>query len=136
MGTHSLIFRAHSSSRYSVAALLGAVEIDHRLNDLGTYAPLKVDYHQIRNLLEKSNVMIAFSVMSTQINRVREEVQALREQFGKRITLVAGGPHASARPNDLLSIGFDYVVIGEGEHVFPEILSNYLNDKDLTTIEG
>ncbi|MHA1883343.1 MAG: TIGR04013 family B12-binding domain/radical SAM domain-containing protein [Candidatus Thorarchaeota archaeon] len=136
MGTHSLIFRAHSSSRYSVAVLLGAVEIDHRLNDLGTYAPLKVDYHQIRNLLEKSNVMIAFSVMSTQINRVREEVQALREQFGKRITLVAGGPHASARPNDLLGIGFDYVVIGEGEHVFPEMLSNYLNDKDLTTIEG
>lgn len=136
LGNHSLIFQAHTSSRYSVAALLGAVEIDSRLNDLEVYAPLKVDYHQIRKLLEKNNVMIAHSVMSTQIDRIKDEVKALRDRFGKQITLIAGGPHASARPNDLLAIGFDYVVIGEGEQVFPEILYNFVNDKAPTTIEG
>ena len=73
-----------------MAALLGTVEIDPRLNDLEIYAPLKVDYHQIRKLLEKRNVMIAHSVMSTQIDRVRDEVKAIRDRFGKQITLQPG----------------------------------------------
>lgn len=38
-----------------------------------------------------------------------------------KITTVAGGPHATIAPHDLLG-AFDYVVQGEGELAFPELL--------------
>jgi B12-binding domain/radical SAM domain protein len=67
---------------------------------------------------------------------VREEVNTLRKQFGSAVTLIAGGPHASTRPTDLVDLGFDYVVIGEGEHVFPELLLTLMNEIDPETISG
>jgi len=134
--SHSLIFRAHSSSRYSVAALLGAVELDSRLVDLEVHAPIEISNNKIAKLLEKSSVIFAHSVMSTQLDRIREEVKLIRERFGNKITLVAGGPHASARPQNLLEIGFDYVVVGEGEKVFPDLLHHFLNDREPIDIPG
>ncbi|MHA2373469.1 MAG: TIGR04013 family B12-binding domain/radical SAM domain-containing protein [Candidatus Thorarchaeota archaeon] len=136
MSSHTLIFRAHSSSRYSVAALLGAVEIDSRLSDLTILAPVETSHSLIQKHLEGSHVIIAHSVMSTQLDRVREEINTLREQFGSTVTLIAGGPHASTRPIDLVELGFDYIVIGEGEHVFPELLLTLMNEKDPETISG
>ena len=134
--SHSLIFRAHSSSRYSVAALLGAVELDSRLVDLEVHAPIEISNNKIAKLLEKGSVIFAHSVMSTQLDRIREEVKLIRGRFGNNITLVAGGPHASARPQNLLEIGFDYVVVGEGEKVFPDLLHHFLNDREPTDIPG
>lgn len=46
---------------------------------------------------------------------------AIAKKMG--ITTVAGGPHATVAPRDLLG-AFDYVVQGEGELVFPELLKN------------
>lgn len=39
-------------------------------------------------------------------------------------TLVAGGPHASCDPKSCLEAGFNYVVIGDGEQAFLEILKH------------
>ncbi len=74
--------------------------------------------------------------MSTQVARVEREVKDTRTRFGRKVTLVAGGPHASARPRDLLDMGFDYVVVGEGEASFRELLWALTNDKDPATIQG
>ncbi len=134
--SYTLVFRAHSSSRYSVAALLGAIEIDERLQDLEIKAPVH-DYREtIRKAERRGEVIVAFSVISTQIERVRREVAELRREHGKRVVLIAGGPHASARPEDLLQVGFDYVVIGEGEQRFPELLWRLMNQEDATNIQG
>ncbi|MHA2047584.1 MAG: TIGR04013 family B12-binding domain/radical SAM domain-containing protein [Candidatus Thorarchaeota archaeon] len=104
LSTHSLIFRAHSSSRYSVAALVPT--------------------------------FLAHSVMSTQTDRVYGEVKEIREKIGKSITMIGGGPHASARPQELLENGFDFVVVGEGEKTFPELLWYLINDRDPHDIQG
>jgi len=41
----------------------------------------------------------------------------------KNITVVVGGPHASVRPKDCLSSeNIDFVVMGEGEHTFLELI--------------
>ena len=136
LGLESLIFRAHSSARYSLAALIGAIEIDQRLTDLNVIAPLELTDKIIQKSIAKGQVMIAHSVMSTQINRVRQEIHELRDKFGSSILLVAGGPHASAKPSELLEIGFDFVIIGEGEHALPELLSRLMNSKRVDGIQG
>jgi len=136
VGVYSLIFRAHTSSRYSVAALLGSIEIDPRLQYLNVHAPVDSPDSLIEQELVHGNVVLAHSIMSTQTDRIAHEVHHIKNKFGNRVTLLAGGPHASARPSELLEMGFDYVVIGEGESVFGEFLYRLLNDSDPTSVPG
>ena len=130
LDSHTLIFRAHSSSRYSLAALVGVIEIDHRLSELAVEAPIELSLKTIQKSVEKGPTILAHSVMSTQTDRIYKEVRDVREKFGSSVTIIGGGPHASARPKDLLDNGFDYVVIGEGEETFPELLWYLMNDRD------
>ncbi len=136
MGLHSLIFRAHSTSRYSIAALLGSIETDPRLTHIKVIAPIGSIERAIEQGLKQGSVIVAHSVMSTQLDRVKEELQTTRGRFGKDVVMIAGGPHASSRPGELLDIGFDYVAIGEGESIFREFLWHMDNDRDPTTIPG
>ena len=118
----SLIFRAHASSRYSVAALVGALEIDNRLLDIDIDAPPRLSSKGIEKKIERGTVVLAYSVMSTQTKKVYEEIKSLRHQFGDNLKIIGGGAHASARPKELLANGFDFVVVGEGEKTFPDLL--------------
>ncbi|MFW9845698.1 MAG: cobalamin-dependent protein [Candidatus Thorarchaeota archaeon] len=136
MGSHHLIFRAHSSSRYSVAALLGSIESDHRLTEVQVSAPLELSMNAIQKEVEKGEVIIAQSVMSTQTERVFSECREVKRRFGNSVTLVAGGPHASARPSDLIEAGFDFVVIGEGEQTFRDLMWHLINDEDPERLKG
>jgi B12-binding domain/radical SAM domain protein len=136
LGIQSLIFRAHPSSRYSVATLIGVVETDPRLVELEVSAPIELSDDLIRLAVEKGPTVIAHSVMSTQVIRVFQEVKQTKKKFGKKVLHVAGGPHASARPGELLDAGFDYVVIGEGERAFPDLLWHLFTDKEPTGILG
>lgn len=136
LGLRTLIFSTHSSSRYSVAALIGAVETHPGLLDIQVEAPLEVSHAQIASALKMGDVVIAHSVMSTQLDRVYAEVKSVRNRFGEDVKFVGGGAHASARPEDLLQHGFDYVVIGEGERTFPELLLSLMEDRDPASIRG
>ncbi|MGY5881392.1 MAG: cobalamin-dependent protein, partial [Candidatus Thorarchaeota archaeon] len=136
MSSHSLIFRTHSSSRYSVAALVGTLELDYRLVDLDIQAPLDLSLKSIRKTIERGPTIIAQSLMSTQTKRVYEEVQEIRDHFGNDVTIIGGGAHASIRPKELLTNGFDYVVVGEGEYAFPELVWYLMNDKDPSDISS
>lgn len=48
---------------------------------------------------------------------------------------IAGGPHASARPEKTLRF-FDYVVIGEGEETLPELMRILKNGEDVSSVMG
>ncbi|MHA2192513.1 MAG: TIGR04013 family B12-binding domain/radical SAM domain-containing protein [Candidatus Thorarchaeota archaeon] len=131
-----MIFHTHSSTRYSVAALLGSIETDHRLTELKVSAPLELSDSMIQQEIERRRVVIAQSVMSTQIDRVFRESRKIRNRFGNSVVLVGGGPHASARPKELLDAGFDFVVVGEGEETFRELMWCLINDDDPANIDG
>ncbi|MEE9353300.1 MAG: hypothetical protein V3U94_02625, partial [Candidatus Thorarchaeota archaeon] len=105
MESHTLVFSAHSSSRYSLAALLGAVETDPRLADLHVVAPLELTESMLEKTAAQGQLIIAHSVMSTQTERVYHEVNKTRRKLGSGATLIAGGAHASARPGELLDAG-------------------------------
>lgn len=119
-----------------MAALLGAIEIDSRLSGLDIKAPVQDMEGVVHHSLKKGPVIIAFSVMSTQLERVKREVSELRGLYNDSVVLVSGGPHASARPLDLLDIGFDYVVVGEGEYSFPELVYGLHSGDDIGSIPG
>ena len=136
LASHSLIFRTHSSSRYSVAALIGALELDERLAELDIEAPLSLSIDEIQNSVNKGPTIIAQSLMSTQTGRVYGEVKRIRARFGKEVIIVGGGAHASVRPKELIANGFDYAVVGEGEVVFPELIWELMNGGDPTRIQG
>jgi B12-binding domain/radical SAM domain protein len=74
--------------------------------------------------------------MSTQIDRVFRESKMVRDRFGDSVILVAGGPHASARPRELLDAGFDFVVVGEGEKTFRDLMWCLINDDDPANLDG
>lgn len=134
--SHILLFSAHSSSRYSLAALIGAIETDHRLCELTIEAPVRITTKKIRTSAAKGSTIIAHSVMSTQTKRIYKEIKDVRSKFGNSVIIVGGGPHASARPLELLEIGFDYAVVGEGEKTFLELLWHLMNDADPADIAG
>lgn len=133
---HTLIFRFYQQSRYSVAALLGAIECDPKLSGLRVLAPPRPPNETIRKHLRQGHVTVAYSVMSTQVDRVSDEVRRLRSQFGNTVTLLAGGPHASARPWELLDAGFDHVLVGEGEQAFPEMVWRLMSGGNVGGVEG
>jgi B12-binding domain/radical SAM domain protein len=85
---------------------------------------------------DKDIIIIAHSVMSTQTRRIYKEVRHVRELLGEDVVIIGGGPHASARPRELLAHGFDYVVIGEGESVFPELVVRLLSGENPLELRG
>jgi B12-binding domain/radical SAM domain protein len=134
--SHTLIFQTHSSSRYSIAALIGALELDERLADLDIQAPLSLSIDSIQKSVNKGPTVIAQSLMSTQTGRVYGEVKRIRDRFGKDVVIVGGGAHASILPRELIANGFDYAVVGEGEVVFPELMWKLMKGEDPTQIQG
>lgn len=91
-------FRRNRKNMYSIAALLPLVE-GAGLAD----GP-------------KEGIML-YSFASAQAEEVRREVESSKVEA----VYVAGGPHPSARPEEVLQ-HFDYVVIGEGEATLPELI--------------
>lgn len=136
LNSHSLIFRTHSSSRYSVAALVGSLELDNRLKDLEIQAPISLSLKSIQKAIDRGHTIIAHSVMSTQTDRVYKDVKQIRDHFGNQVTIIGGGAHASIRPKELLANGFDYVVVGEGEHALPNLIWHLVNDIDPLNTPG
>ncbi|KAF2957183.1 B12-binding domain/radical SAM domain-containing protein [Thermotoga sp. Ku-13t] len=108
-----LIFRQTKFNRYSIVALLSAVVsrldsveivIARRLEDIVSFP---------------TDSFVAYSFMSFDLKQVREEVKLLKS---KGYTLLAGGPHPTAQPEECLAMGFDHVFIGDGEENLIEFL--------------
>ena len=57
-------------------------------------------------------------------------------QYKKSSILVAGGVHASLKPEEVLSNGFAYVMCGEGEITFSKFLDSIEEKKDVRLVPG
>lgn len=69
------------------------------------------------------------TVTSVSLHRAKE-ILALIKQNNPEAVVVAGGPHPSCLPNETLAEGFDYVIAGEGEYTFLNLVKSYYS-KDL-----
>ncbi len=139
----ALIFVRTPYNANSVAALTGALEVDRRFSGLAIHflwddAELG---RQVRELAkEGERPVVAFSFATANVPQVVKVVGRLRRCLCSErlanVTLVAGGPHPSGDPEGTLEMGFDVVVVGEGERTFPDLLARLFAGDSLTGLAG
>ncbi|MEN6292988.1 MAG: radical SAM protein [Methanobacterium sp.] len=94
-------------------------------------------YEDLTNLLfkEKPDV-VAITVMTFTILDAIKTAETIKS-FDSSIKVVFGGPHPHIFPDETVNLNFvDYVVIGEGEITFSELLDNLLDPEKLLHVKG
>src|SRR3990172_1406198 len=82
-----------------------------------------VDTQTLGRILEEEKPsVLGISIYTYAIHEAVQWAKVARALFPE-IRIVAGGHHPTAMPEQFLCEGFDYVVIGEGESTFAELLS-------------
>jgi B12-binding domain/radical SAM domain protein len=139
----ALVFVRTSYNANSVAALTGALEVDPRFADLAIHflwddADL---VSQVGELAEEGErLVVAFSFATANALEVAGTLGRLCRCLHNRkltdVALVAGGPHPSGDLEGTLGMGFDVVVVGEGERTFPDLLARLFDGDPLTDLPG
>jgi len=107
-------FRYNSKNSYSIAALMPLVEAGIAREP-------------------KDGIML-YSFATAQAAEIYREVSEARVTKIEAI-FIAGGPHPSALPEEVLE-HFDFVVIGEGEETLPELLQAIKEGQDPAGVKG
>ncbi|NLX64813.1 MAG: TIGR04013 family B12-binding domain/radical SAM domain-containing protein [Clostridiaceae bacterium] len=136
-----LLFWDTSLNKYSINALLGALENTCELFDIidvGFFTKPADIYADIDDLKKYEIVITAFSFFTPQIWNVHDLMNQLKPISKElNIIFVAGGPHATGDPERTITkLGFDYVIIGEGEVTFPAFILRMIESKDLSGLKG
>jgi len=130
-----LFFKYSKFTKYSIAALIGSIETNKFLQDLEIKIGVLDDFFKI-NTNNFNKIFIAISILSTQLGKIKDEVIKIRERFHDNIIIIGGGPHATAKPRLTIKLGFDYLVIGEGEQIFPTLLEYCIKENEIDTLNG
>ncbi|RLE58513.1 MAG: TIGR04013 family B12-binding domain/radical SAM domain-containing protein [Thermoprotei archaeon] len=128
-----IIFRFTRENRNSIAYLLGALENRGFTNDI----ILSEDIINDVVTFSDRKIIVLYSLMATQIPNLYYEVKdlySLKKKYD--IVLVAGGPYPSGDPTGAIKMGFDYVVLGEGEDTLPKLLLRLIHEKSVEDING
>jgi B12-binding domain/radical SAM domain protein len=134
-----LIFYYHRLNSYSFNALAGAVDADPLLSDLPIDIALTEE--QLRTfvairLTRRGHVSVALSILTCQFPGMRRFIRQLRSEFGTGITIIAGGPHVTARPEEVLDAGADIAVRGEAETLFPGSLRSIESGQPMRGVQS
>ncbi len=136
----TLVLLDAKPNRHSMNALLGALETDRDLDDLDLrLAAGDVQFgRQIAEALAAGKRPIAaVSCTTRQLPRVRELITANRPvDDPSRVLWIAGGPHPTADPEGTLRLGFDAVVLGEGEATLLDLLKTIAAGGEFAGVPG
>ncbi|MFW9829620.1 MAG: cobalamin-dependent protein, partial [Candidatus Thorarchaeota archaeon] len=129
----------HKHNFYSLNAILGALETDQIFQNLDFFFVRENDdlIEKVEKLVIKyPKVVIAISFFTTQIFATRELVKKLKHRFKNEIIIIAGGSHPTGDPSGTLNMGFDIVVIGEGEKTIIELIQKIINNHSIEIVKG
>jgi B12-binding domain/radical SAM domain protein len=137
--TFPLIFYYHRLNSYSFNALAGALDANPSLSDLPVDIALTAE--EVRtlaavNLSRYGGAIVCLSIMTCQLPEMQYLIRQLRSDFGSRIAIFAGGPHVTARPEDVLDEGVDIAFRGEAETCFPEMLESFALEQKHANIQS
>ncbi len=129
---------------YSYAALIGSLDSYPAISDDYEIKVINQDLlgffkneKNWKNYTSYNHIILIFSLISEQFlgfsNSINQIKRLFGDNLGKPPLIIAGGPHPTARPIQVLKAGADIVVTGEGEYNFPRILTqihqnDYLDD--------
>lgn len=136
-----IVFRYSRANIYSYHALIGALEITPNLSSIPIFIPRPEDFlDEINQLITKadySDLIIGFSLHTFQLLETQRIIKQLATlPYREKMTVICGGPHPSALPMDVLKVGADVVVIGEGEKTFPELIDLKIKGIPFDTNKG
>lgn len=129
----------NKQNKYSFNALVGAIETEKYFDNLKIYFINHENeiFSELENIIKKhEKVIVGVSFFTTQLWDTYKIIKKLRENYGRKLLYIAGGPHPSGAPVGTLKMGFDIVVRGEGEETLIELLQKIDNDEDYTTAKG
>ncbi|MBN2337585.1 MAG: TIGR04013 family B12-binding domain/radical SAM domain-containing protein [Acidobacteria bacterium] len=125
----AVVFHYHRLNTYSFNALAGALDAApgfERLRIDLPRTPAELCALTAERLGRVRRAVVALSMMTCQFEESAHLMTELRARWGNRVILLAGGPHASARPEEVLGAGADAVFAGEAEETFPAALAAIL----------
>jgi len=134
----ALAFVANKHNLNSIAVLTGALEVNPRTRDLALHFPWQ-DERLLPRLgalaAQGEPLVIALSFATADLPGIAALMPELRALQPAPL-IVAGGPHPSARPAEVLRLGADAVVIGEGEESLPALLERLLAGESPAGLAG
>jgi B12-binding domain/radical SAM domain protein len=134
----ALAFVTNRRNLNSIAALTGALEADSRTGTLPLHF-LWQDERLISRLGTLAGqadlLVVALSFATADLGDAVALLADLRTVHPPPF-VVAGGPHPSARPAEVLQLGADAVVIGEGEEALPALLARLLAGESPAGLPG
>lgn len=136
-----LVFRYTRANIYSYHALIGSLEINPLFYDIPIFIPTKENFKsEITRLLkieEYDQLILGLSVNTFQLDENLKLIRKLNtSSYRNKIKIIVGGPHPSAEPEIILRAGADFVVRGEGEKTFPELIAAIIDDSDFSKLKG
>ncbi len=135
----ALVFYYTKLNKYSIHALLGALESKKILNEIPVCFLNKKEtiLDDLKKLVSiYSRVLLGFSFFTPQIWDIYPLIKEIKKTFKNKVFIIAGGPHPTGDPIGTLNAGADLVVRGEGEKTFTQIIFNLLEGKDLYKTKG
>ncbi len=106
---------------YSLATLYAAIEkIENIYPEIIPY-PYLLELN-IKNM-PYDKILFCFSYNTISFYNELEESERYLKKFKYDNTLfIAGGPHPSAKPEEVINLGFDTVIVGEGEQALIDLI--------------
>jgi B12-binding domain/radical SAM domain protein len=135
----ALIFYYHRLNCYSFNALAGAIDAEPSLDDVPISLATNADGLRAAAssaLKQNNRVIVALSVMTCQLAAMRRLIRQLRADGGSRLTIIAGGPHVTACPEEVLNAGVDVAFRGEAELSFPNTLRNIAEGWEFSRVQS
>lgn len=138
MGAGKLVIVGDKENRYSINALVAAVTESGIYREIDLLITTYAAAPELLSSLSGERVIVGATLLTTQLVRKLDKVFRLVRAAKRAGALtVIGGPHASGDPyGSLISLGFDLAVIGDGEEVLTEVVTEYLGGGDPCSVKG
>ncbi|KKN19764.1 hypothetical protein LCGC14_0942540 [marine sediment metagenome] len=135
----AFVFYYHKQNFYSLNAIAGALETDRVFESIDFYFSRSID--ELINVLEEKvksyrKIVVAISFFTSQLFDTHALLKILKLRIQKNCILIAGGSHPTGDPSGTLKMGFDIVVVGEGEETIIELMQKINANKSLTEVKG
>ncbi len=136
----SIVFIQEKDNKYSTHVLVAALEGENTDNVADIFI---TNLRNAEDILTKVSSkyrlkILAYPLLTVHVVENLERIRSiviLAKKLGY-VTL-AGGPHATGDPyGTIISLGFDYVALGEGEDLINEFVINYAEGNDVKRING
>ena len=122
-----IIFYWDKNTWYSLGALTASLG-QHNI-------PFKIIKGNIISKIEAAlkdgfQVIYSESTRNMTLPRLRKHLKQITSQIrSSNFVSIIGGPHATGNPAEILKMGADLVVIGEGEVTYPQLIFNLVESK-------